>query len=393
MSVGVNILHLTPYYAPAYAFGGVVRSVEGMARALVRHGHQVTVLTTDALDARERYRGQDEEWRDGVRVLHAANLSRHLRGRLNLSTPSKMQAIARSILPEMDVVHCHEFRTTENLLVTPVAAEMDKPLVLSPHGTLVHRTGRSRLKIAWDKVVGPAVAQRFSHIIGLTDQEVREAQNLWATFDAPTPTFSTIPNAIDPHEYDQIRGGTRFRARYGLGEGPVCLFMSRLHPRKGLRVLVEAFRLLDLPDARLVIAGPDEGLLDYLTPHLGDAIIYTGFLDGADRLAALAAADLFALPATGEGLPMVVLEAMGAGLPVLISPECYLPQVASAGVGLVVEPQIEPLRAALQVLLSDAPQRQAMGARGRHLVQTQFTWDAVALQLATVYRSLVAVVE
>ncbi len=391
----MNILHLTPYYAPAYAFGGVVRSVEGMARALVRRGHQVTVLTTDALDNDTRQANPAEEWRDGVRVLHATNISPRLRGRLNLSTPSKMQAIARDLLPDIHLVHSHEFRTMENLLVTPVAYEMNVPLVLSPHGTLIQQTGRSHLKIAWDKLLSPAVAQRFDHVIGLTRQEVREAQTLWATFgrrQIPTQ-FSVIPNAIDPDEYRNLSGGLRFRQRYGLGDGPVCLFMGRLHERKGVRLLIDAFQQIDLPAARLVIAGPDEGLLDQITPLTDNRISLTGFLDGAERLAAYAAADVFALPAIGEGLPMVALEAMGTGLPVILSPECYLPEVAEYGAGLIVEPTVAHLNEALHYLLMSPADRAVMGQRGKELIKTQFTWDAVALKLEQVYQSLVAIVE
>ena len=390
----MNILHLTPYYAPAYAFGGVVRSVEGMARALVRRGHQVTVLTTDALDAETRHSGP-EEMRDGVRIIHATNVSSRLRGRLNLSTPSKMQAIARDLLPNIHIVHSHEFRTMENLLVTPIACELNIPLVLSPHGTLIHSTGRSHLKLAWDKLLSPAVAQRFNHVIGLTRQEVREAQALWTTFgNLQTSThFSIIPNGIDPMEYDRLRGGPRFRQRYNLGDGPVCLFMGRLHERKGVRQLIEAFMAIDFPEARLVIAGPDEGLLEHILPLTDERIVLTGFLDGPERLAAYDAADLFVLPAIGEGLPMVALEALGAGLPVILSPECYLPQVAEHGAGLIVEPQVADLTEALRHMLLSPNKRDMMGHCGKELIKSQFTWDTVALKLEQVYQSLVAIVE
>lgn len=391
----MNLLHLTPYYAPAYAFGGVVRSVEGMARALARRGHQVTVLTTDALDSNSRFAGQPVEMRDNVRVLHATNISHRLRGRLNLSTPGRMQALARELLPSIDVVHCHEFRTTENLLVTPIAAEMNKPLVLSPHGTLNPSTGRSRLKVAWDKTFSPAVAGRFDHVIALTEQELAEVKSMWGAFGSRrnTTNFSVIPNGIDPHEYANLNGRERFRSRYGLGDGPVCLFMGRLHERKGLQVLIEAFQAAAVPGARLLIVGPDEGMLERITPLLDERIVLTGYLDGAERLAAFAAADVFALPAVGEGLPMVVLEALGAGLPVVISPGCSLPEVAEHGAGLIVEPEREALSAALGRLFTDPEQRAAMSGRGQQLIRNYFTWDAVALQLETVYRSLLAVTE
>ncbi len=381
------ILHVTPYYAPAYAFGGVVRSVEGMARSLARRGHQITILTTDALDQQARSLGATDATRDGVRVIRVPNLSPWLRGRLNLSTPAGMKPMAEALIPGMDAVHCHEFRTVENLVVTPVAAALNKPLLLSPHGTLALDTGRSRLKTAWDGLFSSAVALRFDSIIGLSQQEVDDAQSVWPRFGRRRipADFCVIPNGVDPDDYTHLPERQVSRDRYQLGDAPVCLYMGRLHPRKGVDVLVQAFKQANVPDARLVIAGPDDGLLTALQPMLDERIVVTGYLDGQDRLAAFAAADMLALPATGEGLPMVVLEAMAAGLPVIVSPGCNLPEVPAHHAGLEVEPSVEPLAAALRDLLMDSAKRKAMGQAARRLVQTRFTWDRVAEQLEGAY--------
>lgn len=383
----MRILHITPYYAPAYAFGGVVRAVEGMARALARQGHDVTVLTTDALDHTARYTGPAEEIREGVRVVRVPNLSHPLRARLNLSTPPEMRRAAERLLPGMDVVHCHEFRTMENLLVLPIAERLGTLTVLSPHGTLTQSTGRSGFKRLWDRLLSPGIAQRIQHVIGLTQQEVESAAALWPTFGRRMmPTlFSVIPNGVDPQDFAPLPSGEDFRARYGLGAGPVVLFMGRLHPRKGVDVLARAFRQADVEGARLVIAGPDEGMIEALRPLLDARIILTGYLNTHERLEALAAADVFALPATGEGLSMAVLEALAAGLPVILSPGCNFPEAAACGAGLEVAPQVEPLAAALRSLLTDAPRRAAMGQHARHLIGERYTWDAVAAQLVAVY--------
>ncbi len=384
----MNIVHLVPYYAPAYAFGGVVRSVEGLARALARRGHTVMVLTTDALDRRARAAGPAEEVLDGVRVVRVRNLSPWLRGRLNLSTPPGLAAAARRRLPSADVVHCHEFRTVENLLVTPIAARLGKPLALSPHGTLALNTGRSGLKAAWDRLLSPALARRFDRIIGLTAAEAEEAAALWATFGAAA-RVCVVPNGVDPDDYTDLSGGADFRARYRLGDAPVCLFMGRLHPRKGVVVLVEAFKRANIPGARLVIAGPDEGALAAVRPLLDERMVLTGYLGGQDRLAAFAAADVLVLPAVGEGLPMVALEAMAAGRPVIVSPGCYLPEAAQNGAGLEVQPAVEPLAGALETLLNDAGLRARMGAAALALARTRFAWDTIAQQMETVYRQMV----
>jgi glycosyltransferase involved in cell wall biosynthesis len=385
----MRILHVTPYYVPAYAFGGVTRSVEGMARASVRRGHQVTVLTTDALDQNHRFDGASDEVIDGVRVIRVPNLSPWMRGHLNLSTPFQMRAAAQRLCPDADIIHSHEFRTIENILTTPIATRLKKPLVLSPHGTLNRSTGRSGLKTAWDRLLSPAQARRFVHIFGLSQVEVDEVRALWADFGVQGH-FSLIPNGVDPEAYADLVGRESFRARYNLGQSPVCLFMARLHPRKGVGLLLEAFKAADVPDARLVIAGPDEGMLEALKAQSDDRIIFTGFLSGAERLAALAAADMLALPAVGEGLPMIVLEAMAARLPVIVSPGCNLPEVQTYGAGIEVEPSLEPLRDALRLILTDANRRIAMGNAGRALVEERFTWDSIAAQLETKYLHLIS---
>jgi glycosyltransferase involved in cell wall biosynthesis len=285
------------------------------------------------------------------------------------------------------MIHCHEFRTLENLLVTPVAAALNKPLVLSPHGTLTHETGRGGLKAAWDRVFSPGVARRFSYVIGLSAAEVQEAGALWKVFNSPIP-FSVVPNGVDPQDYADLNGRAAFRERYNLGDAPVCLFMSRLHRRKGVALLIEAFKAANAADAKLVIAGPDEGMLDIIRPMLNEHIIYAGYLTGSKRLDALAGADMLALPAVGEGLPMVVLEAMASGLPVLVSPGCNLPEVPAYGAGMEAEAGLSPLRDALSTMLTDANLRASMSEAARKLVVERFTWDQVAVRLEAIYRQV-----
>lgn len=391
----MRILHLTPYYAPAYAFGGVVRAVEGMAAAIVKRGHEATILTTDALDQRRRYDGPPDEMIDGARALRRPNAWPWLRGRLNLSTPRGMKQTAEAILPAVDVLHIHEFRTLENLLVTPVAQRLGKPIVLSPHGTLNLETGRGRLKIVWDRLLSPGPALSVDHVVALTQAERAEAENLWRGFgkrQRPTQ-FSVIPNGVGLPAVDQRQLAAGFRARYALGESPVVLFMGRLQKRKGCDVLIEAFKAADIEDAedaRLLIVGPDEGMLPRLRAlAAGDRrIVFAGYLDGDARLGALAASDIFALPATGEGQPMSALEALAAGMPAILSPGCNLDDVAAAGAGYVADASAAAFAQKLNLLLSDATLREEMGQRARELVAARYDWDQVAKQLEEVYAGL-----
>ncbi len=385
----MRILHLTPYYAPAYAFGGVVRAVEGMAASLVKRGHDVTILTTDALDQRQRYPGPSDERVDGLRVLRRPNDWPWLRGRLNLSTPRSMKQAAEALLPTVDVLHIHEFRTLENLLVTPVAQRLDKPIVLSPHGTLNLDTGRGRLKTVWDRLLSPGLALRVDHVVALSQAERAEAEALWRGFGKrQRPTrFSVIHNGVDLPAFDQRKLAADFRERYNLGDSPTVLYMGRLQKRKGVDVLVEAFKASGVEDASLLIVGPDEGMLPTLRALAdGDPrIAFTGYLDGEERLGALAAGDVFALPAIGEGQPMAALEAMAAGMPVVLSTGCNLDEAETAGAGYVVETSAVAVAEKLSLLLGDAALRRQTGQRARQLVMERYSWDGVAEQLEGVY--------
>lgn len=148
-----------------------------------------------------------------------------------------------------------------------------------------------------------------------------------------------------------------------------------------------------MPTARLLVAGPDDGGRRDLISRARcapDQIVLTGLLTGEDRLAAYAAADLFALPAIGEGFSVAVLEAMASGLPVVLTPGCHFPEVEPAGAGLVVEREAGALAAGLRSLLVDPARRRRMGASARELVGREYTWSRIVDRLDAVYRLVLA---
>ena len=367
--------------------------MESLALGSAARGHDVTVLTTDALDQRNRI-ATLEETVAGLRLLRRRNVSAWLRGRYNLSTPLGMRKTAERILPGMDILHIHEFRTAENLLVTPVARELGIPIVLSAHGTLTQATGRSMLKRSWDRLLSPAVAGRIDHVLALTPKELADARDLWRRFGRRAiPTrFSVLPNGVDPAAYAKLPDDSDFRQRCHLDDVPTVLFLGRLQRRKGVDVLLKAFQAAQIPRSQLLIVGPDEGMAATLTRlAAGDRrIVLTGYLEGRRRLQALAAADILALPATGEGLPMAVLEAMAAGLPVLLSPGCNLPEVAEAGAGFVAAPTVDAFADKLRPLLTDGSLRDQMGMNARQLAVGKYAWDGVCARLEAVYESLLS---
>lgn len=382
----MHILHVVPYYAPAWAYGGVVRAVTGLAEAQAASGQRVTVLTTDTLTSSTRIKTAHEEI-NGVQVLRVRNWLGGLR-RVNLSSPLGMRRALQTLqadpLNRVDVIHCHELRTVENLIVTAAARV---PLILSPHGTLPSETGRTSIKRAWDRLFGRALASRFAGVIALTQQEAQETRGLFAAFKCPLPPICIIPNGVTADSFF-VSSNDKTAGQLNV------LFMGRLHERKGLQVLIPAFAQANVPGAHLLIVGPDEGMLTraeqmVVAYRVTDRVTFTGFLSGEARRAAFASADLFVLPAIGEGLPMVALEALAAGLPVILTPGCNLPEVTARGAGLVVPREIDPLADAIRALLTDPEQRASMSTAARAWMHEAYSWPALAARMTGFYQQLI----
>ena len=382
----MHILHLTPYYAPAYAFGGVPRAVQGMAEGLIQRGHTVTVLTSHLAPS------PDESFLNGVQVIRVPHRWRALRGRFNLSTSFGMSKHLDHLLPQVDLIHTHEFRTVENILLRNALRQYPKPLVLSPHGTLGYGTGRSLLKQGWDRLFSKGIAHRIHQVIALTAVERDEIQHLWTQLGYPAGDVPIIPNGINLADFQAKPNLDAFRQRYGLlPHHQVVLFMGRLHPRKGVEVLARAVQQSTHADIRLLIVGPDEGLrpkLEALAQH-DPRLILCGYLTGEDRLAAYQVANLFVLPAVGEGLSMSVLEAMANGVPVLISEGCNLPEVVQANAGRLVAVTVDEIQIALESLLNDPITLANMSQNAMKLIHQQFTWERVVAQLEGIYSAIV----
>lgn len=391
----MTILHVTPYFAPAWAFGGVCRVVSSLAEAQRQAGDDPIVLTTDAASPSARLSAPGDDWQ-GIRVVRVRNWSQRARQDLHVSTPIGFgRALRRLVDAEtIDVMHCHEFRTTETVLAAGLAGPRTPARVLSPHGTLTYGTGRRRAKRLWDVVVARRVLPAFDGVVALTADEAREVHAYWRRFEVPLGDgrVHVVANGVDLDACARRPSRSAARARWGLGDGPVVLFLGRLHPRKGVDLLVEAFAAVaeTHPAARLLIAGPDEGAQGDVeravrAHRMADRVVLTGLLEGDDRWTAFAAADLFALPAVGEGFSMAVLEALACGVPVLITEECHFPEVATSGAGLVLDREAPAWTSALVQLLADPSRRAAMRDQAAALAQTSYGWPHIAAEMRAAY--------
>jgi glycosyltransferase involved in cell wall biosynthesis len=208
-----------------------------------------------------------------------------------------------------------------------------------------------------------------------------------------------IPWGVELPAPEQTPSRERLEAFFpSLAARSFVLFLSRLHPKKGLDLLIPAFAALarDFPDWLLVLAGPDEGgyraVLENLVKELGlaDRLVFIGMVTGEAKAALLTHADLFVLPSYSEGFPVVVAEAMGWGLPLVITETCYVPEVEREGAGLVVKPEKASLTAALQEMLRDDNLRHTCSANALQLARKHFAWEAVARKSLDFYQEVMA---
>jgi glycosyltransferase involved in cell wall biosynthesis len=337
---------------------------------------------------------------DGIRVIRVPNHSMTVFSRFNLSSPAGYSRTLAALLHEaaVDVIHCHELRTPETLCAARLARRSGVPLVISPHGTLPHATGWSRVKHAWDSVLARHMLPAFDQVVALTEAEAVDAGALWARYGVPLDPaqISVVPNGVDPATLADRPDQSVARARWNLGDGPVVLFMGRLTERKGVGLLVNAFKdvVRDFQRARLLIVGPDEGAgasVRAAVRQLGlsEQIIFAGMLSGRDRLSAYAAADVFALPAVGEGFSIAALEALACGVPAVLSPECNFSEVAEEGAGLIVQRTRGEWARSISGLLGDSPRLSRMGACGRELVSRRYTWTRISARMDAAYRGAI----
>jgi glycosyltransferase involved in cell wall biosynthesis len=207
--------------------------------------------------------------------------------------------------------------------------------------------------------------------------------------------IAVIPNGVELDEPaaqpDQAVVGRQYPALQGR---KIFLFLSRVHPKKGLPDFLRAWAEAKPQDQNwaLMVVGPDElaheAELRKLADDLGIAsqITFAGPAYGEQKRSFLAAADAFVLPSLSEGFSMSVLEAAAAGLPILLTRECNFPELAAAGAAIEVPAGQAGILAGLKRFLDlNETERQQMGAKGRELVKQCYTWTAIGRQMNRVY--------
>ncbi len=290
------------------------------------------------------------------------------------------------------VVHSHGLWMYPGLAAREVSKNNGCRLLISPHGMLEPWALNHS---SWKKKLAECLFERknFQEAACLHALCQAEAEN-FRRYGLKNP-IAIIPNGIDPHDFERQPDGAIIEKFPGMRGRRRMLFLSRLHPKKGLDNLLESWRKLapDYKDWQLLIAGRGEpayeNKLRALAGDLSQSVLFLGPLYGEDKKQILAAADAFVLPSLSEGFSVAVLEAAAAGLPVLLTPQCNFPELIQAGAALEISTDPSGIANGIRHILElPEEQRKATGLRGRELVKKSYTWPFIAEQMCRVYEWL-----
>jgi glycosyltransferase involved in cell wall biosynthesis len=393
----VRILKTVQAYYPFQEKGGPVVKVRALARGLVRRGHQVTVLTAD-LGLRENNGfGMKMErcpwgWRseeDGVEAIYLSTLG-HYRA---LTLNPRVVGFCRASLRRFDLVHFYGLYDLLGPATSCFCRRQQTPYVIEPMGMYRPIDRSFQLKRLWHRSLGESFWRNAVRIVATSELEHQELLE----DGVPRETLVIRYNGIDADSYDPLPTRGSFRAKWKVPpEQPLFLFLSRLIPRKGADILIEAFARVCPDSGWLVIAGPEgepgyRGYLEKRAKESGVAarVLFTGPLYDEEKKAVMADADLFVLPSRYENFANAAAEAMACGTPVIVSHSCGIHSLVDGQAGLVIAPKKEALAQALRRLLDD----KALYARlkeGCRRITDQLSWDRLTEQMEGYYAEALA---
>jgi len=350
-----------------------------MSRGLVKRGHQVRVVT---LHSTRRAAGWASP--DGIEVHYLPWL-----GTGTWQVPVGMSILSVAI-GESDVVHGYGLYT----LLCPAAAFLaeraGRPFVLEPLGMYRPRVRSLRAKQLYHLVFTSWMARRAARTIATSPGEREELAGL-----AEPGRLVLRRNGIDLEPFQALPPSSRFRAAHRIPDDDrLILYVGRISPIKNLEQLVKAFHDLSPRRARLVLVGPalEPGYardLVNLIASLGldGRVLMTGPLYGEEKLAALAAADLFVLPSLTESYGNAAAEAVAAGVPVLLTETCGIAPQIHRRAGLAVPLGVAALAEGMRVMLDEEELRGGLTSHRAEVI-AELTWDEPLAQTEQLYQAV-----
>ncbi len=367
----MRVLHVIRDLDPSS--GGPSRSVPQLSRSLHEIGVSSTIITGDWHQT-SSFQQPHEQCDEIVTIPMKSSLA--------LSLGSRLRNVLRSVEP-FDIVHVHGIWSSIIHAACKYALREKIPYVVSPRGMLEPWALNHK---KWKKKIAMFAYQlsdlkRASLIHATSTNEKKTLENF--NFRV---SVELVPNGTEtPWESkDKSDFGTK-----------TVLFLSRLHPVKGLELLLNAWSVLKPDGWRCRIVGPGD---DLYKEKLARMIVDLG-LSGCIELCngvgddkkwdLMRSADFFVLPSHSENFGMAVAESLACGVPVITTTRTPWVEIATEGCGWYVEDNQDSIQFALQQAFStDSSELALMGQRGRELILQKYNWESVAKKMKSVYSSI-----
>ena len=422
MEKGMHILHIVAGLPPG---GGIAEAVPALCRHLLKQGHTVVLATVARADVRLSA-AAEQATEAGVRVVRFKPCSPHV-----LFFSLEMWLGLGRLVREADIVHVHSHWTFPVWWGCWCARRAGKKLVMSPQGCLDpvrlrHSAWKKRL-VGWmdryflrraDAIHVTSEAEkgwveRWMEKLK-TESGTRKRKGGWGP-------VVVIPNGVEAAAFAGIGDREAISRRWPECRGKrVALFLSRIHPLKGLGMLIDAWAEIPHAGWQLLVVGADEAGHEAEIKArverrgLTGAVTFGGPRYGDEKVAVMQAADLFVLPTHSENFGIVVAEALACGVPVITTKGtpwgelekcvnallryCVNKAITQSGnqafhaerAGWWIDIGVEPLaRALVEAMGLTDEERRAMGENGRRLVEAKYQWPRIAGEMEKVYEKCV----
>jgi glycosyltransferase involved in cell wall biosynthesis len=393
----MKILHIIPVYEPAWIYGGPVRSVSLLCRELANLGGDITVYTTTANGGADLPANPDQPIDlGGVKVFRFP-----LQFRLNYFFSPEMALSIRNTIRSFDLIHITSIWNYPGLPAAREARKQGIPYLYSARGSL-HQEDYPGV---WRKNLKKSLYYRllldgnFQHASAIHFTAKMEWEQSMSLVGHGLPGF-IIPNGIDCNEFDHLPNRAEgLRSLGGLPENArIVSYLGRLHPQKALDVLIRAFKPVSerFPDIFLLLGGPDGGHETFLRSLVADLgmgthVRFLGLLNSEQRRLLLGCTDIFTLTGYGENFGMAVVEAMAAGLPVIVSDNvCIHENIVTDKAGVSVPVDEAQIGSALIELLSNPEKLRQMGKAAYVSTRKRYEKQFVASQMAVAYQDILS---
>lgn len=298
----------------------------------------------------------------------------------------------RGLLSASDFYHSHGLHTFVQYVFSKPRLHANAKLIIHPHGFLEpYIIQRARFKKNLVRMLFESSNfKRASLWRALTNKEASQIKKYF-----PWANVCILPNGVSiPPVFragsSQAKRQAESRFKLALQNKSVILYLSRLHPKKGLTVLLDAVSTLSTcrSDFHVIIAGSGSDeykkkLMRIVSENsLSSFVSFIGNVSGNDKTLVFGCADIFVLPSLSEGLPMALLESCAHAVPVIYTPGCNLNCLSDQSAGLLCDHTPVSLISSLITLLDSSPSELAKrGSSLRSFVSTQFSWDKIVRSL------------